>query len=142
MMLQRKPKHRALMLTEDHQIVDVNLDVDVGSIAEERSGRAWGLVPGAVIPRYGSRTPYLVICGRCDGPFNARRNKWEVFDKDEVNRIAGQCLDKEINELPKRAIQEKAASMLRLTIAALALCVGVMSMVVLVSSGQIRIPGL
>jgi hypothetical protein len=138
----RKPKHKVLLIADDHKLRDIDLNVDMASVTDHRSGRAWGLVPGAVIPRYHTRKPYLVVCGRMDGPFNARKGKWEVFDESEVSRIAAQCADKEIAELPRRAIQEMAASIMKLSIAGLTLAVAVMAAVVAISSGTVRIPGL
>ncbi len=138
----RKPKHKVLLIADDHKLREVGLDVDMASVTDHRSGRAWGLVPGAVIPRYHTRKPYLVVCGRCDGPFNPRKGKWEVFDEAEVSRIAAQCADKQIAELPRLAIQEMAASVMKLSIAGLTLAVAVMAMVVAVSSGTVRVPGL
>lgn len=138
----RKPKHKVLLIADDHKLREVGLDVDTGSVTDHRSGRAWGLIPGAVIPRYHTRKPYLLVCSRCDGPFNSRKGKWEIFDEAEVSRIAAQCADKAIDELPRLAIQEMAASVMKLSIAGLTLSVAVMAMVVAVSSGSVRIPGL
>jgi len=121
---------------------EVNLEVDAGSIVDHRSGRAWGLVPGAVIPLRNTRKPYFLLCGRCDGPFNARKGRWEAYAEDEVRRIAEQSVDHEIAELPRLAIREKAASMFRLCMAGLTLSVVLMAMVILITSGHIRIPGL
>lgn len=138
----RKPKHRALTVTEDRQVREVNLTVDMGSVVDHRSGRAWGLVPGAAVPKFHTRTPYLVVCARSAGPLNVKKGRWEPFDEEEICRIAEQSADQRLSELPRLAIQEKASSMLRLAIAGLALSIGVMSMVVALTSGVIRIPGL
>jgi len=138
----RKPKHKVLLIADDHKLREVDLDVDMASVTDHRSGRAWGLVPGAVIPRYVTRKSYLVLCSRCDGPFNARKGKWEIFDEAEVSRIAAQCADKQIAELPRLAIQQMAASVMRLSIAGLTLAIAVMAVVIAVSSGTVRVPGL
>ena len=138
----RKPKHKALMATEDHQLRDVDLDVDAASMYYHRAGRSWGLVPGAVIPQWGTRKAYQLVCPRCNGPFNARRGKWESFDQAEVSRIADQCVDKQIEELPRLAAEEWAQSLMRLCIVGLVLAVGVMAFVVALTSGAVRIPGL
>lgn len=114
----------------------------MGCVVDHKTGRAWGLVPGATVPLHNTRTPYLVLCGRSSGPLNVQRRRWESFSEDEVCRIAEQSADQRLSELPRKAIYEKAASMLRIAIAGLALCVAVMALVVLVTSGTIRMPGL
>lgn len=125
MVFGRKPKHRALMVTEDHQLVDVGLDVDAASLSDHRAGRSWGLVPGAVIPQHKTRKPYLLVCPRCNGPYNPRTGKWAAFDPDEVRRIAAQCCDKQRADLPRLAAQELSASMLRLVVAGLLILIGI-----------------
>lgn len=142
MNLRRTPKHKVLLISDDHKLRTIDMDVDMASVSDHRSGRAWGLVPGAVIPQYHTRKPYLVLCSRCDGPYNARKGRWDVFDEAEVSRIAAQCADKQIAELPRLAIQEMAASIMRLSIVGLTLAIAVMAVVVAISSGGIRIPGL
>lgn len=142
MIFGRKPKHKALMVTEDHQLREVDLDVDAASMSDHRASRSWGLVPSAVIPQHGTRKAYQVICARCNGPFNSRKGRWEPFDQAEVSRIADQCVDKQIAELPRLALQEWSRSLMRLAIVGLVLAVGVMAFVVALSSGAVRIPGL
>jgi len=142
MLFGKKPKHKALMVTEDRQLRDVDLDVDAASMSDHRAGRSWGLVPSAVIPQRGTRKAYQVVCPRCNGPFNPRKGRWEPFDQAEVARIADLCVDKQIAELPRLALQEWSQSLMRLAIVGLVLAVSVMAFVVAVSSGVVRVPGL
>lgn len=140
MFWRRQPQHRVLMVTEDYQLRDIGLNVDSGSVFENRSGRAWGLVPGAVIPQFGTHKPYMLLCPRCDGPFNVRRNRWEVFDEAEVARIAEQCSDKQIAELPRLALQEWGQSLMRIAVLGLVGAIAMLGAVIAVSSGMV--PGL
>jgi len=137
----RKPKHKALLLTEDHRLREVTLEVDSGFVVDHRSSRAWGLVPRAVIRMRGTRLPYLILFERSAAPYSPYRRTWEKFDEDAVKRLARERVGQQFAELPKLAIAEKAANTMRLCIAGLTLSVAVMAFLVLVSSGQLKVPG-
>lgn len=140
-MFNRKPKHKALLITEDHCLREVNLDVDSGFVVDHRSSRAWGLMPRAVIRLRASRTPFLVLYERASAPYSPYHKRWEKWDEGLVSVLAKERAAQQFTELPKMALAEKAANTLRLCIAGMTLTVAVMAMVVLITSGQIRIPG-
>ena len=141
-MFSRKPKHKALLLTEDHRLREVTLEVDSGFVVDHRSNRAWGLMPRSVIRMRGTREPYLILHERGSAPYSPFKHKWETFPEAAVNGLARERVGQQFAELPKLAIAEKAANTMRLCIAGLTLTVAVMAFVVLASSGQLRIPGL
>ncbi|NLE94360.1 MAG: hypothetical protein GX600_01575 [Dehalococcoidia bacterium] len=141
-MFRRKPKHKALLITDDHCLLEVNLDVDAGFVVDHRSNRSWALMPKAVIRLRGTRTPYLVLYERSAAPYSPKNRKWETFDEGAVNRLARERIAQQFAELPKLAIAEKAANTFRLCIAGLTLTVAIMALTVLITSGKIGIPGL
>ena len=142
MELRHKPHHKALLITDDHRIREVNLEIDAGFAVDHRSNRAWGLMPEAIIRLRGSQTPYLVLYERASAPYSPVRGKWLGFDEGAVKRLAKQRFAEAFTELPKQAIAAKAAWTFRLCIAGLTLVVAVMSLTVLATSGHLRIPGL
>lgn len=141
-MFRRKPKHKAMLITDDHCLRETTLEVDAGFVVDHRNSRAWGLMPRAVIRLRGSRTPYLLLYERAAAPYSPYRQRWEPFQEGLVNVMANERAAQQFTELPKLALAEKAANTFRLCVAGLTLTVAVMAMVVLVGSGQIRIPGL
>lgn len=138
----RKPHHKALLITDDHRLREVNLEVDAGFVVDHRASRAWGLMPRAVLRLRDTRLPFLVLYERASAPYSPYKKKWETFDEGSVNLLAKERIGQQFAELPKLAIAEKAANVMRLCIAGLTLTVAIMAVVVLVSSGQLRIPGL
>lgn len=136
-----KPHHKALLVTEDHRIVERNLIVDSGFLVDHRANRAWALMPHAVIRMRGTRTPYVVLYERAAAPFSAVAKRWLPLERDAVKQLAKGRVAESFAELPRLAIQEKLASTMRICIAGLTLTVAAMAVTVLMSSGQLRIPG-
>ncbi len=141
-MFTRKPKHKALLITDDHRLREVNLEVDSGFVTDHRSSRSWSLVPKAVIRLRAARTPYVVLYERAWVPYIPETGKWAPCEEGAINRLARERVAQQFGNLPKEAIAEKAANLMRMCIAGLTLVVAIMAVTVLVSSGQLRIPGL
>lgn len=141
-MLSRKPKHKALIMSDDRRLRPVTLEVDTGFVVQHSSSRAWQLTGGAVFPERRTRLPYLLVHERHDCPYSTAKHRWEKHEEGAVNQLARQSIRKEFNELPKKALAQKAASAFRLAIAGLTLTVALMAMVVLISSGQFKFPGM
>jgi len=141
-MFSRKPKHKALIITDDRRLRPVTLEIDSGFVVDHRSNRAWALTAGAVITERRRRLPYLILYERHDSPYIPGKHKWAKHDEHAINVLARECVDKQFASLPKEALAEKAANTFRICIAGLTLTVAVMAMVVLMSSGQLKFPGL
>ena len=137
-----KPHHKALLVTEDHRIVERNLVVDSGFLVDHHANKAWALVPKAVVRMRGTRTPYVVLYERAAAPYSPERKRWETLNEDDVKAMAKERVGQTFAELPKRAIEEKMIGTLRIVIVGLLLTVVFMAVTVLASSGQLRIPGM
>lgn len=136
-----KPHHKALLVTEDHRIVERNLVVDSGFLVDHQANRAWALMPKAVVRMRGTRTPYVVLYERAAAPYSPERKRWEAVEEEAVKAMAKERVGQTFAELPKRAIEEKMVGTLRIVTVGLLLTVVFMAVTVLASSGQLRIPG-
>lgn len=141
-MFRRKPTHKALLITDDHRLREVNLEVESGFVTDHRSSRSWLLTPKSVIRLRGAQTPYVVLYERAWVPYLPELGKWAPCEEGAVNRLARERAAQQLGDLPKEALAEKAANTMRLCIAGLTLTVAVMAVTVLASSGNLRIPGL
>ncbi|GEM_PF-3725153 len=130
-------KQKCLLLTRDHQILDINQSIMKDSLINEKEMRAWGQTPHTLIPKRGTNRVYQIIDEYDSTPL-ALDGKIPRQVKP-IQAIAVEAREKAQAENAKNAKREKFHDYITILVLVLGVTICLLTVAGLIQAGKLKV---